>query len=91
MGKSPIEMFSDGAAATSPKHFHSFGCPVYVLNDHMQAGIKGPKWEEHARVLGVYLGNSAIHACNIALVLNTETGLASPQFHVQFNDLFKTV
>ena len=56
----------------------------------MQSGIKGPKWEECARV-GIYIGNSLIHACNVALVLNIETGLASPQFHVQFDDLFKTV
>ena len=41
----------------------------------MQAGIKRPKWEECARV-GMYLGNSPMHACNIALVLNTETRLA---------------
>ena len=28
---------------------------------------------------------------NVALVLNTETGLASPQFYVQFDDFFETV
>ena len=90
VGQTPIEKLSDGATATSPRHFHPFGCPVNVLNDHMQAGIKGPKWEEHARV-GVYLGNSPIHACNITLVLSTETRLVSHQFYVQFDDLFETV
>ena len=91
-GKMPIELFSHGTTSTSPRHFHPFGCPIYILNDCMQAGIKGPKWEEHARV-GVYLGNSPVHARNVALVLNTKTGLAlaSPQFHVQFDDLFETV
>ena len=58
-GKSPIKMFSDGATATSPRLFHPFGCLVYILNDCMQAGIKGPKWKEHARI-GVYLKNSLI-------------------------------
>ena len=90
-GLSPIELFSDGAAATSPRHFHPFGCPVYMLNDRIQAGIKGPaKLEEHARV-GVYLGKSPIHTCTIALVLNIETRLVSPQFHIQFANLFETV
>ena len=56
----------------------------------MQSGIKGLKWEEHARV-GIYIGNSLIHVRNVALVLNTETGLTSPQFHVRFDDLFETV
>ena len=74
-GKTPIEMFSDGAAAMSPRHFYPFGCLVYVLSDCMQAGNKGPKWEECARV-GMYLENSPIHTHNIALVLNTETSWA---------------
>ena len=56
----------------------------------MQAGGNGPKWEECAR-LGIYLGNSLVHAGSVALVLNMETGLVSPQFHVEFDDLFKTV
>ena len=56
----------------------------------MQSGGKGPKWEEHAR-LGIYLGNSLVHARSVALVLNMETGLASPQFHIEFDNLFETV
>ena len=89
-GQAPIELFSAGTAAASLRHYHPFRCPVYVLNDRMQSGIMGLKWEECARV-GIYLGNSPIHVHNVALVLNTETGLVSPQFLVQFDDLFKTV
>ena len=88
--KAPIELFSQTSTATSPRHFHPFACPVYVLNDCMQAGSKGPKWEERTR-LGIYLGNSPVHTCLVALVLNTETGLVSLQFHVEFDDLFETV
>ena len=47
-------------------------------------------WEECAR-LGIYLGNSLVHACSVELVLNMETGLMLLQFLVEFNNLFKTV
>jgi hypothetical protein len=72
------------------KHFHHFGCPVYVTDTGMQQGRKGPKWLQRAR-LGLYLGTSLIHSRRVALVLNLDTGLASPQFHVAFDDLFETV
>ena len=68
--KAPIELFSQNSTVTSPRHFHPFACPVYVLNDRMQSGNKGPKWEERAR-LGIYLGNSPVHACSVALSVIT--------------------
>jgi hypothetical protein len=90
-GKAPLDLFSQVASTTAiPKHFHSFGCPVYVLSNTMQGGGKGSKWDERARV-GIYLGNSPSHACSISLVLNTDTKMVSPQFHVKFDDLFKMV
>jgi hypothetical protein len=89
-GKAPIELFSQIASATDPKHFHPFGCPVYALSDRMQGGGKGPKWEERARV-SIHLGNSPVHSRNVCLVLNVETGTVSPQFHVKYDDLFETV
>jgi hypothetical protein len=45
-GKAPIELFSQFESATDPKHFHPFGCPVYVLSDTMQRNGKGSKWQE---------------------------------------------
>ena len=48
------------------------------------------KWKEQSRV-GIYLGKSPVHARNVALVLNLETGHISPQFHVKFNPGFHTV
>ena len=88
--KAPIELFSQNTTVTLLRHYHPFACPVNILNDCMQAGGKSPKWEECAR-LGIYLGNSPVHARSVALVLNTETGLVSPQFHIEFDDLFETV
>eukprot|EP00957_Ditylum_brightwellii_P048664 3692908-Ditylum_brightwellii.AAC.1 len=37
------------------------------------------------------LGPSPVHARNVNLVLNLETGLTSPQFHVQYDNFFKSV
>jgi hypothetical protein len=39
----------------------------------------------------VYLGKFPQHGQNVALVLNRETGLVSPQFHVAFDPTFDTV
>jgi hypothetical protein len=89
-GKAPLDLFSTVASISAPKHFHPFGCPVFVLSEQMQSNGKGPKWEERARI-GINLGNSPLHAQSVALVLNVETGLMSPQFHVKFDDLFETV
>ena len=41
--------------------------------------------------MGVYLGRSPHHNRNVALILNRETGLVSPQYHVMYNNEFRTV
>jgi hypothetical protein len=47
----PIETFSGVKdIAINPKHFYHFGCPVYVLNNALQAGQKIDKWIEQSRV-----------------------------------------
>ena len=89
-GLSPLERFSSAPIRPKVSHFRPFGCPVYVLKGKIQSGQKGPKWESQARV-GIYLGPSPVHARSVALVLNVTTGLASPQFHVKFDNLFETV
>ena len=67
-----------------------FGCPVYVLNNDLQGRKKINKWQYRARV-GCYLGQSPQHARTVALVLSLETGLVSPQFHVQMDTTFQTM
>ena len=90
-GKSPLEKFSKTDDEIRPEDFHTWGCPVFVLAAQNQSGAIGtPKWEPRARA-GVYLGRSPSHAGNVALVLNLETGLVSPQYHVVFDDEFTTV
>ena len=73
------------------KHYHTFGCPVYILDSRLQTNPKGvPKWEPRSR-LGIYVGHSSAHAGSVALVLNPKTGLVSPQYHVVYDYQFSTV
>lgn len=83
---SPIELFSQVEVKPQVKYTHTFGSPVYVLDERLQAGQRKPKWEHRARI-GIYLGASPRHSKKVALVLNLQTGHVSPQFHCQFDDL----
>ncbi|KAI2496817.1 hypothetical protein MHU86_17696 [Fragilaria crotonensis] len=89
-GKVANQVFSNNDTPTMLRHYHTFGCPVYILDDNLAAGKSIPKWHRRAR-LGVYLGRSPNHAQSVALVLNLSTGLVSPQFHLKFDDLFETI
>jgi hypothetical protein len=91
-GESPDMRFSNVKAVNVQlKHYHTFGCPVYILDSRLQTNPKGvPKWEPRSR-LGIYVGHSPVHAGSVALVLNPKTGLVSPQFHVVYDDNFTTV
>ena len=90
-GLSPYEKFSNTADEIIPTDFHTWGCPVFVLDSANQSGaIRTPKWEPRAHT-GVYLGHSPNHAGSVALVLHLRTGLVSPQYHLVFDDEFSTV
>ena len=87
--QSPLVQFTNAAVQPMMHNFHHFGCPVYVLNNQLQAGKKGHEWEEHALV-GVYLGHSPQHAHSVALILSLKTGLISLQFNCSLDDIFET-
>ena len=87
---SPLEKFSGVKVAPKLRHFHTFGCPTYVLDNAIQSRQGATKWKQRSR-LGVYLGPSPNHARSVALVLNPRTGHVSPQFHIKFDDFFETV
>jgi hypothetical protein len=90
-GLSPQEVLSGCKNEINIRDFHTFGCPVFVLDHRLQGGLGGPpKWDPRARV-GTYLGRSPCHAGNVALVLNPRTGHTSPQYHVVFDDDFTPV
>ena len=44
--QSPISLFSNTTIKPNIKHFHPFGCPVYVLQAPLQTGAPFPKWNE---------------------------------------------
>jgi hypothetical protein len=89
-GRSAIGVFSGSEVTPKIDLLRPFGCPVYVLDNALQGGKHIQKWFKRSRV-GIYLGMSPNHARSVALVLNIQTGLASPQFHIKFDDLFETV
>ena len=87
---SPIELFSGLTVHPKLKHYHSFGCPTYVLDKELQAQKSLPKWCSRAR-LNIYLGPSSNHSRSVSLVLNPRTGHMSPQFNVKHDEFFETV
>jgi hypothetical protein len=72
------------------RHMHTFGCPVFALQNELPSRGSILHWSPRAH-LGVNLGPSPSHARNIYLVLNLHTGYISPQFHCRFDDFFETV
>ena len=88
--QSHLELFLCVPVHPSMRHFHHFGCPAYVLHEALQAGYKGKKWEGRLHI-GIYLGMSPKHAHSVSLVLSLRIRLVWPQFHLSFNDLFKTM
>ena len=87
---SPEQRFTGSPIQTNVKHCVPFGCPTYVLNSKLQERTPFHKWKSRARV-GIYIGRSPDHARNIALVMDKDTGLVSPQFHVKYDMAFDTV
>jgi hypothetical protein len=88
--RAPIEMFTGSKVVSNPKHWKPFGCPVYVLDNSLQGRNPFHKWKQRAKP-GIYIGKSPFHERSVSLVLDRETGLASPQFHVAFDPTFDTV
>ena len=88
-GSSKIERFAEVNVSPRIKNFHTFGCPVYALHNDLQSGnvSSRSKWDVRARI-GINLGLSPRHARSVTLVLNIETGLVSPQFHIKHDEFF---
>jgi hypothetical protein len=51
----PIQVFSKTRVEVNLKHFHPFGCPVYVLASALQTSAPYHKWKERSKI-GIYLG-----------------------------------
>ncbi len=88
-GVSPNEMWSCTRLPTNGLNC-ALGCPIYVLDPGLQDGHNIPKSEPCA-CLGLFIGFFSLHLSLVPLVLNILTGKISPQYHVVFDDRFKTV
>ena len=89
-GKSALQIFLGTSILSKANTSHPFGSPAFLLDNRLRAGMKISKWHTCARV-GLYLRHSLMHTNTVSLVLNISTGLVSPQFHIKFDDFFKTV
>eukprot|EP00957_Ditylum_brightwellii_P125563 9571122-Ditylum_brightwellii.AAC.1 len=80
---SPLEVLLYHREEIAIEDYHTWGCPIFVLDIKLQSGqgIGPPKWDPRAQT-GVFLGHSPVHAVNVALVLNLQTGHVSPQYHM---------
>ncbi len=88
-GTSRLELFSSICVGSNMKHVHSFGCPVFALQNALASGKSLPRWSSCAR-LGLNLGPSQMHARNVYLVPHLITGCVSPQYHCCFDDFLQT-
>ena len=88
--ESPLSKFAGTSVQPNLKHFQPFCCPVYILQAPLQTRSPFPKWGECSRI-GIFLCHSPHHASSMPLVLSTQTGLVSPQYHCVFDDDFDTV
>jgi hypothetical protein len=87
--KSPASRFAGMEVETNLNHFRPFGTPVYVLESKLQAQQSHNKWSDRARV-GFYLCHSPSHSTSVPLILNTQSGNVSPQFHCIYDEEFAT-
>jgi hypothetical protein len=62
-GRPPLNLLSSTTPTPLLKDFHTFGCPVYVLDKRMQSATKMQKWLERSRV-GIYVGNKSTNFYN---------------------------
>jgi hypothetical protein len=88
-GLSPAKIFTGVKDRNQLQDFHTFGCPVFVLEACLQTGHKIPKWEPHSR-MAIYLGRSPQHVTNAPFVMSIATGIVSPLFHMVSDDHFST-
>ena len=89
-GTSRLELFSSIRVGMKLRHMHTFGCPVFALQNKLSSGGTIPHWSPCAR-LGINLIPTPDRACNIYLILNLHMGCVSLQFHCRFDDYYKTV
>jgi hypothetical protein len=64
--------------------------PGLCVGSQTTGWTKIPRWQPRSRQ-GIFKAFSNLHSSEVPLVLNLNTGSITPQFHVVFDDHFKTV
>ena len=59
--KTPMELFVQVAIAPKLRHFHTFRCPTYILDNKLQGDKAIQRLQSRSR-LGIYLGPSINHS-----------------------------
>ena len=88
--KSPQAIFFGSQVDPNSKHWKTYGCPVYILDNTLQDMQPHHKWTDNS-IVGVYLGTLPTQSHNVEVVISLKTGLISPQLHVKFDTQFQTV
>ena len=86
----PLQRFSHTTVQRNIHHSAPFGCPTYILTSELQARLPFHKWKSRSNV-GIYLRKLPLHARNVALVMDRNSGRVSPQYHIKFDIAFDTV
>lgn len=86
---SSYQLYTGQEAPWSLRDFKVFGCPSYVLDKALQDGKSLNKWKFRSWK-GVYIGNSTCHSSFIPLIYNPATTHITPQYHVIFDEHFKS-
>ena len=87
---SPLHLFTGTQVQDNRNHWKPFCFPTYVLNQALLSSKRiYQKWKTSSKV-GVYLGQSTLHNHDVALVLNRDCGLVSPQLYVRYDPIFTT-
>ena len=71
--------------------YHTWGFPVFFLEDPLWGGMVGPPKQEPIESTGVYFVHSKFNAVSLNLILNIINGHISTHYHVFFNDTLSTV
>ncbi len=90
-GLTPLELITRERSDYKDLLFcDKWGCTVFVLEAKLQNEQKLTKWNRRAQ-MGQFVSFSDKHSSLVANLRHLSTNLISPQFHVVFDDLFKTV
>ena len=80
----PYKRFTVVAVVPRRRHNHTFGYPVYPLNNNLQASKLKYKWEPWSQI-GIIIDPPPRRARTINMVLILMTGLLSKQFNINHN------